>query len=99
MFRSRAGPGGVHDRSVPDQHGGTIVIDHVLIFVVRIELLCHCHAAVTFSPCPVQEIQVVTVVHQKIVGTSQDWSIDNNKLHCMISRAWYFIILSIFDMW
>ena len=96
VFRIRAGPGGVHDRSVPDQHGGTIVIDHVLIFVVRIELLCHCHAAVTFSPCPVQEIQVVTVVHQKVFGTSQDWSIDN----CI---AWFhehgILILSIFDMW
>ena len=95
MFRSRAGPGGVHDRSVPDQHGGTIVIDHVLFFVVRIELLCHCHAAVTFSPCPVQEIQVVTVVHQKVFGTSQDWAIDNNALHDFTSMV---LILSMFDM-
>ena len=48
-----------------------------------------------FSLCTVQELQVVTVVHQKVFGTSQDWAIDNNALHDFTSMV---LILSTFDM-
>ena len=111
VFRSRAGPGGVHDRSVPDQHGGTIAIGsamsyfssschwlcflHVWLIKSLTDLLRHCRAAVMFSLCTVQELQVVTVVHQKVFGTSQDWAIDNNALHDFTSMV---LILSTFDM-
>ena len=59
------------------------------------DLLRHCRAAVMFSLCTVQELQVVTVVHQKVFGTSQDWAIDNNALHDFTSMV---LILSMFDM-
>ena len=44
VFRSRAGPGGVHDRSVPDQHGGTIAIGSAMsYFLSSCHWLCFLH--------------------------------------------------------
>ena len=51
VLRIRAGPGGFHDRSVPDQHGGTIVIGSLALFL-SLTTIVACHAAVMFFTVP-----------------------------------------------